>query len=115
MTGLARSVQNQNCNEQSKILTETLLNIFCNFISHKIKKIHYKIPEWIDKSIRLSLKKRSKLTKKYHIKPTASNKEALDIQSKECTSLTNESKDRYIAKMSAKFDNPKTVKKTGQS
>ena len=44
--------------------------------------------------------------------PTFSNKEALDIQSQECTSLINESKDRYIAKMSEKLDNPKTVPKT---
>ena len=44
--------------------------------------------------------------------PTASNKEALDIQSKEYTSLINGSKDKYIAKMSAKLDNPKTVPKT---
>ena len=43
---------------------------------------------------------------------TVSNKEALDIQSKECTSLTNESKDRYIAKKIAKLDNPKIVPKT---
>ena len=34
--------------------------------------------------------------------PTVSNKEALDIQSQESTSLINESKDRYIAKMSSK-------------
>ena len=44
--------------------------------------------------------------------PTVSNKEALDIQSQECTSLINESKDRHTAKMSAKLDNPKTVPKT---
>ena len=66
--------------------------------------------------IRLSLKRRSKLTKKYHMNPIVSDKEILDIQSQECTSLINESKDRYIAKMSAKLDNPKTVPKhTGQS
>ena len=44
--------------------------------------------------------------------PTASKKEALDIQSKECISLINESKDRYIAKMGARLDNPKTIPKT---
>ena len=43
--------------------------------------------------------------------PTVSNKEALDIQSQECTSLINESKNRYIAKMSTKLDNPKSVPK----
>ena len=44
--------------------------------------------------------------------PTVSNKEGLDIQSQECTLLINESKDRYIAKISAKLDNPKSVLKT---
>ena len=63
----ARAFQNQNCNEQCKILSETLLNIFRNFIPHKVKKFDYKTPEWINKSIRLSLKKRTKLTKKYHM------------------------------------------------
>ena len=33
----ARAFQNQNCKEQCKILSETLLNIFRNFITHKIK------------------------------------------------------------------------------
>ena len=87
------------------------MNIFHNFITHKTKKFDYKTPEWINKLIRLSLKKRSKLTKKYHMNPTVSNKEALDIQSEECTSLINESKDRYIAKMSAKLDNHKSFPK----
>ena len=58
------------------------------------------------------MKKRSKLTKRYHSNPTANNKEALDFQAKECTSLIIESKERFIAKMSAKLDNPKTVPKT---
>ena len=44
--------------------------------------------------------------------PTVINKEALDIQRQECTSLMNEPKDRYIAEMSAKLDNPKSVPKT---
>ena len=45
---------------------QTLLNIFCNFIPHKTETFGYKTPEWINKSSRLSLKKRTKLTKKYH-------------------------------------------------
>ena len=79
---------------------------------HKIKKIDYKTPEWINKKIKLSLKKRSKLTKRYHSNPTANNKEPLKIPAKECTSLIIESKKRYIAKMSAKLNNPRTVPKT---
>ena len=41
----ARAFQNQNCNDQCRILSETLLKIFCNFIPHKIKKSDYKTPE----------------------------------------------------------------------
>ena len=49
------------------------------------------------------------------MKPIASHKEVLDIQSKECTSLINvESKDRYITKMSTELNNPKTVPKTNR-
>ena len=75
-----RSLENRNCNEKSKILSETLLNIFHNFIPYKTKRIDYKTPEWINRSIKLFLKKRSKLTKRYHCNPTANNKEALDFQ-----------------------------------
>ena len=89
-----------------------MLNISHNFVSHKIKRIDCKTPEWINKSINLSLKKRFKLTKMYHSNPTANNKEALYFQAKECTSLIIESKERYVAKMSAKLDNTKTVPKT---
>ena len=87
------------------------MNIFRNFIPHKIKKFDFKTPEWVNKSIRLSLKNRTKLTKRYRMNPRVSNKEALDIESQKCTSLINESKDRYIAKMSVKLDNPKRVPK----
>ena len=57
------------------------------------------------------MKKPSKLSKIYHSNPTANNKQALDIQAKECASLIIESNERYIAKMSAKLDNLKTVPK----
>ena len=63
-----RAFQNRRCNEKCKILSETLFNIFPNFIPHKSIKTNYKIPEWINRSIKLSLKKRSKLTKRYHSK-----------------------------------------------
>ena len=55
----------------------------------------------------MSLKKRFKFTKKYHRNPTTNNKENIDIQSNKCTSLINESKNRYVAKISEKLDNPK--------
>ena len=97
--------------KKCKILSETLFNIFRNFIPHKIKKIDYLTPEWINKSTKLSLKKPSILTKSYHSNPTGDNKEALDFQAKECTSVIIESKEKYIPKVSAKLDHIKTVPK----
>ena len=58
------------------------------------------------------MRKQSKLTKRYDGNPTAHNKETLDFQAKEQTSLIIESKERFIAKMSTKLDNPKTFPKT---
>ena len=105
----ARDFQNWYCNEKFIILSKTLLNIFHNFILHKIitrKKNDYKNLQRINKSIKLSLKKWSKLTKRYNSNPTANNKEALVFQAKEYTSLITEYKEIYIAYNSAKLDNP---------
>ena len=77
------------------------LNTFHNLILYKTKKFDYKIPEWIGKSITLSLKKRSKLTKRYYSNPTISNKDSLLKQGRECVLLIPETKSRYIVKMCA--------------
>ena len=60
-----------------KILTETYRDIFCNFVPNKIKKFDYRIPEWMNKSFRLSLKKRSKFTKRYPNNSPSYSQEAL--------------------------------------
>ena len=88
-----------------------MLNIFHNFISHKIKKFDYKTPEWINRSMKLSFKKQSKLTKRYDSNPTTTNKEAIDFQAKECVSLITASKERFIAKIIPKLSR----NHTGQS
>ena len=62
--------QNKDINDKIKILNETLLNIFNNFIPNKISKFDYKKPVWMNKEITLLLKKRSKLIKKYYNDPT---------------------------------------------
>lgn len=41
------------------------MNIFGNFVSNKIKKVNLRGPDWMNRSIKLFLKKRLKLTKKY--------------------------------------------------
>ena len=73
-------------------LSETLWNLLHDFIPHKVNKFDYKTAEWTTKSIKPSLKKISKLIKRYHSDLTANNKEVLDIKAKTCTPLIIKSK-----------------------
>ena len=66
--------KNKKINEKIKILNETLLNIFNNFVPNKISKFDYKRPVWMNKEIALLLKKILKLTKRYYNDPTDHNK-----------------------------------------
>ena len=66
----------------------------------------------MNKSIKLALRKRSKLTKKYYANPTDYNKEMLLYQVSKCTKLIIEAKDKHLAKLSSKLDNPDTAPKT---
>ena len=43
----------------TRILTNTLMNIFKNFVPHKTKKFDSKHPEWMNSFIISSLKKRT--------------------------------------------------------
>ena len=108
----SKAFLHRNVNEKCKILTDILLNVFKNFIPHKTLKCDYKTPDWMDKSITLSLRKRSKLTKRYYANPTDYNKEMLLHQVSECTKLMVEAKDKHLAKLSSKIDNPDTAPKT---
>ena len=65
----------------------------------------------MNKLITLSLRKRSKLNKRY-ANPTDYNKEMLLHQVSECTKLIVEAKDKHLAKLSSKLDNPDTAPKT---
>ena len=62
--------------------TDILLNVFENFIPHKTQKFEHKTPDWMNKSITLSLKK-SKLTKRYYVDPTEYNEMLLHHQVRE--------------------------------
>ena len=99
---------NKNC----KILTDTPMNIFENFIPHKTKKFDYKTPEWMNSMVISSLKKRKTPAKILYKNPADYNKNALFDQANKCTELILQSKSNNIAKISAKLDNPTLVAKT---
>ena len=40
-----KAFKNKNTNEMARILTDTVMNIFKNFIPHKTKKFDCKYPE----------------------------------------------------------------------
>ena len=63
------------------------------------------------KLITLSLKRRSKLTKRYYANQTDINKEMLLHQVSECTKLIVEAKYKHLAKLSSKLGNPDTAPK----
>ena len=56
-------------NEKARILTDTSMNIFQNFIPYKTKTNGYKHPEWVNSFIIPSLKKRTKYTKIFYNNP----------------------------------------------
>ena len=43
---------NKDINEKTKILNETSLDIFNNFIPNKVSKFYYKKPVWMNKDVR---------------------------------------------------------------
>ena len=57
----SKAFLHRNANEKYKILTDVLLNVFKNYILHKTQKFDYKTPDWMKKSITLSLKKKIKI------------------------------------------------------
>ena len=58
-----------------------------------------------------SRKKRTKYTRIFYKNPTDYNKDLLNNQANECTRLIIQAKEKHIAKMSAKLDNPKELQK----
>ena len=107
-----QAFKNKNTNKMTGILTDTLMNIFKNFIPHKTKIFDCKYPEWMNSFIISSLKKRTKYTKRFHKNPSRYNKELLNNEANECRRLIIQAKEKHIAKMSTKLDNPNTVPKT---
>ena len=53
----------------TRILTDTLMNIFKNFIPHKTKMFDYKYPERMNSLIVSSPKKRTKYIKRFYKTP----------------------------------------------
>ena len=60
-----RTLNNLEVNQQVAIFTETLLNIFSNFIPNETIRCNSKTPQWISTDIKRILKHKNRLYKKY--------------------------------------------------
>ena len=103
--------QNKDINEKIKIMNETLLNIFNNFITNKISKFDYKKPVWMNREITLLLKKRSKLVKKYYTDPADHNRNLLVNTANECIKLVIAAKEKNLILQSVKLEYPSAAPK----
>ena len=66
----------------------------------------------MNKEIKLFMKKRSKLTKKYYNDPKGHNKNLLVNTTNECTRLIIAAKEKNLIRLSAKLEDPNTVSRT---
>ena len=106
------ALQNKDINKKIKIMNETSLNIFNNFIPNKISKFDYNKLVWINKEVTLILKKRPQLIKKYCNDPTDHNKNLMVITANECTRLIIAAKEKSLIRLNGKLEDPSTAPKT---
>ena len=91
-------------NEQVDLLNDTLLN---NFIPHKIIKSNCRNAPWISNIIKTSLRKKSRLYKKF-TKNGCKEADLIELKSHSsyCSDLISSSKKEYFNKLSNKLSNP---------
>ena len=104
---------NLDVNQQVNILTETLSNIFSNFIPNKTISCSYKDPPWTSTAIKCALRRKNRFFKKY----TSNGMKEQDAQAfKECSDiccdLIESAKLDYYKKIAEKLNNPETAPKT---
>ena len=91
--------------EKVKLLNETLLNIFRNYIPNKKIKCDYRQPPWITDKIKTLLKERCKLTKIFYKNgQKTTDRDKVLSKSAECTQEILEAKKTYIFTMSKKLE-----------
>ena len=92
MFEIQKAFKNKNTYEMTRILTDTLMNFFKNFISHKSKKTDCKHPEWMNSFIISSLEKRTKYTKRFYKNTSDYNKDLIIIKQTNVEGLLSKQK-----------------------
>ena len=108
-----RAFLNLSINDQVEIFNHTLLNIFRNFFPHETIKCNPKDPPWITKDIKMALRRKNRLYRKYISSGKKQEDEinlnnTTDIVSK----LITESKEIYFTNLGKRLIDPNTSPKT---
>ena len=105
--GWESALSSLDTNEQVKLFNETLLNIFRNFIPHKLIKCSYKDPPWISMEIKTCLRKKNRLYKKYISNGCiADDLTSLNNHSNYCSDLISSAKISHFNKLANKLNDP---------
>ena len=88
-----------------ELLSNTLINTFRNYIPNKKIKFKYGEALWINKNIKVALRKRFRLTKRYYVNgQVQSDFNLLPSHSKKCTEIILSAKNEYMLRMSKKLN-----------
>ena len=88
-----------------ELLSSTLINTFRNYIPNKKIKFKYGEALWINKNIKVALRKRFRLTKRYYVNgQVQSDFNLLPSHSKKCTEIILSAKNEYMLRMSKKLN-----------
>ena len=96
-------------NKQVEMLTETLLNIFSNFIPNKVITIRPRQAPWITHSIKNFIQKRNRAYKSFVRNGRPDDKlEAMNEMISKGSKLIEDAKDRYFKKIGTTLSSPET-------
>ena len=88
-----------------ELLSNTLINTFRNYIPNKKIKFKYGEALWINKNIKVALRKRFRLTERYYVNgQVQSDFNLLPSHSKKCTEIILSAKNEYMLRMSKKLN-----------
>ena len=88
-----------------ELLSNTLINTFRNYIPNKKIKFKYGEALWINQNIKVALRKRFRLTKRYYVNgQVQSDFNLLPGHSKKCTEIILSAKNEYMLRMSKKLN-----------
>ena len=109
-----RHIGHLNCpNQQVEILTETLLNIFSNFIPNKTITVRPRQAPWITQSIKNFILKKDRAYKKFVRNGRPNDKlAAMNSMISQSSKLIEDAKARYLEKVGTTLGRPTTGVKT---